>query len=72
MEAGGNACDALVKAAFQRAAEVGQVPCVLAGDFNQDPLPSLSAASLALAGWRDLALKTPADAWWWKLYPEAE
>ena len=55
LDIGGNACDALVKLALQRAAEIGQVPCMLAGDFNQDPLPSLSAAALALAGWRDLA-----------------
>ena len=47
-------CEAILQAVLLRAAEVGQVPCFIAGDFNQDPLPSGGAAALALAGWRDL------------------
>ena len=55
-QAGGVAsCSALIVAALERAAELGQVPCLLLGDFNQDPLPRRSAAALALGGWRDLA-----------------
>ena len=37
------------------AASLGQVPCVLVGDFNQDPLPPLAEAQLQVSGWRDLA-----------------
>ena len=50
-------CEAILQVALLRAAEIGQVPCFIAGDFNQDPLPSGGAAALALAGWRDLGLE---------------
>ena len=48
------ACERLVHRALGIAAELGQVPCVIVGDFNQDPLPALAAAECALSGWRDL------------------
>ena len=44
------ACSHLVAAALGAAAGLGQVPCFLAGDFNQDPLPAAAAATLALSG----------------------
>ena len=50
-------CEAILQAALLRAAEIGQVPCFIVGDFNQDPLPSGGAAALALAGWRGLGLE---------------
>ena len=48
-------CATLLLASLQAAASLGQVPVLLAGDLNQDPLPPAAAAALALAGWRDLA-----------------
>ena len=51
-----DACSALLTAALALAAELGQAPCLVLGDFNQDPLPSQGAAMLAVGGWRDLAL----------------
>ena len=48
------ACERLVHRALGIAAELGQVPCVIVGDFNQDPLPASAAAECALSGWRDV------------------
>ena len=48
-------CLSLVASAMGHAAELGQVPVFFVGDFNQDPLPVLAEAELALSGWRDLA-----------------
>ena len=48
------ACERLIHRALGIAAELGQVPCVIVGDFNQDPLPALAAAECALSGWRDV------------------
>ena len=45
----------LASAALAHAAELGQAPVFIVGDFNQDPLPAVSAAEFALSGWRDLA-----------------
>jgi len=47
-------CTSLVLAALAAAAELGQAPAFLVGDFNQDPLPAAASAALALSGWRGL------------------
>ena len=46
------ACNRLVHRALGIASELGQVPCVIVGDFNQDPMPRLATAECALSGWR--------------------
>ena len=50
-----DACNRLVHQALGIAALLGQVPCVIVGDFNQDPMPHLATAECALSGWRDVA-----------------
>ena len=45
----------LASAALARAAELGQAPVFIVGGFNQDPLPVVTSAELALSGWRGLA-----------------
>ena len=44
----------LVSAALLAAAELGHEPCIIMGDFKQDPLPAPAAALLAVPGWVDL------------------
>ena len=48
-------CCGLAHQALEQAAELGQVPVFLLGDFNHDPLPASLAALLAVGGWRGLA-----------------
>ena len=48
-------CVAVTRQVLAEAAELGQVPVFVVGDFNHDPLPAAVEAALALGGWRDLA-----------------
>ena len=48
-------CNSVSQAVLSEAAAIGQQPCLLARDFNFDPLPPLAAALLAVSGWVDMA-----------------